>query len=66
MSRSMVELSGGGYATESEALSALAREAKRRDITYGKLAASTTEWERDEIIRNYCAKKRKEGRRNAK
>lgn len=56
---SMVELPGGGCATESEALSALAREAKRRGVSYGHLAASTTERERAEIIRDYCAEKRR-------
>ena len=64
MSRSMIELPGGGYATESEALSALVREAKQRKTSYGQLVASTTEWERAEIIRGYCAekgRKRKKG-----
>ena len=64
MSRNMIELPGGGYATESEALSALAREAKRRKTSYGMLVANTTERERAKIIRDYCAdkgRKRKEG-----
>ena len=56
---SMVKLPGGGCATESEALSALAREAKRRGVSYGHLVASTTERERAEIIRDYCAEKRR-------
>ena len=56
---SVVELPGGGCATESEALSALAREAKRRGVSYGHLVASTTERERAEIIRDYCAEKRR-------
>ena len=56
---SMVELPGGGCATESEALSALAREAKRRGVSYAHLVASTTERERAEIIRDYCAEKRR-------
>lgn len=56
---SVVELPGGGCATESEALSALAREAKRRGVSYGNLVASTTERERTEIIRDYCAEKRR-------
>ena len=56
---SMVELPGGGCATESEALSALAREAKRRGVSYGHLVASTTERERAKIIRDYCAEKRR-------
>lgn len=56
---SMVELPGGGCATELEALSALARESKRRGVSYGHLVASTTERERAEIIRDYCAEKRR-------
>ena len=60
---SMVELPGGGCATESEALAALAREAKRRGVSYGKLVADTTPWERDEIIRDYCAGKRRKARK---
>lgn len=62
----MVELPGGGCATESEALSALARESKRRGVSYGHLVASTTERERTEIIRDYCAEKRRKGRRSGK
>ncbi len=65
MSKSTVELPDGGYATETEALSALAREAHQRGISYGNLAASTTERERTEIIRDFCTKKwknRKKGK----
>ncbi len=58
-----VELPGGVCATDSEALTALAAEAKRRGVSYGHLVASTTEWERAEIIRDYCAKKRRKARR---
>ena len=58
-----VELPGGVCATESEALTALAAEAKRRGVSYGHLVASTTERERAEIIRDYCAKKRRSGRK---
>lgn len=60
---SMVELPGGGHATDSEALNALAQEAKRRGVSYGHLAASTTKLERAEIIRDYCAGKRRKARR---
>lgn len=66
MSGSMTELPGGGYAAESEALSALAQEAKRRKTSYGMLVASTTERERAEIIRDYCMEKRKNRRRSGK
>ena len=60
---SMVELPGGGCATESEALTALAAEAKRRGVSYGHLVARTTEWERAEIIRDYCAGRRRKARK---
>lgn len=63
---SRVELPGGGCATESEALGALAAEAKKRGVSYGQLVASTTEWERSEIIRDYCASKRRKARRSGK
>ena len=62
MSRNTVELPGGGCATESEALSALVHEAKQRGISYGQLVASTTEREREKIIRDYCVEKRKKRR----
>lgn len=63
---SMIVLPDGGCATESEAISALALEAKRRGTSYGLLAANTTERERAEIIRDYCAEMRRKGRRNRK
>lgn len=63
---SMIELPGGGCATESEALSALAREARRRKTSYGKLVAATTERERAEIIRDYCGQQRRKARRRGK
>lgn len=62
----MIELPDGRCATEAEALSALALEAKRRSTSYGLLVANTTERERAEIIRDYCAEKRKKGRRSGK
>ena len=58
-----VELPGGVCATDSEALNALAAEARRRGVSYGHLVADTTERERAEIIRDYCAKKRRSGRK---
>lgn len=59
MIRSKIELPGGGYATESEILSALAKEARQRKTSYGLLVVSTTEKERAEIVRGYCAEQRK-------
>ncbi len=50
--------------TGTEAISAMAQEAKRRNTSYGLLIASTTEWERDEIIRAYCAGKRKKSKKS--
>ena len=32
-------------------------------ISYGKLVADTTEYERSGIIREYCAEKRRKGRK---
>ena len=58
-----VELPGGVCATDSEALNTLAAEARKRGVSYGNLVASTTEWERAEIIRDYCGEKRKCGRK---
>ncbi len=63
MGRSMIELPGGGCATDSEAMNALAAEARRRGVSYGHLVADTTPWERDEIIRDYCGSKRRRGRK---
>ena len=63
MEGTSTRLPGGGYATEAEALSALAREAKRRNTSYGMLVAGTTELERDTIIREYCAEKRRKKKR---
>lgn len=66
MSQGRVELPGGGYATEEEAISALAKEAKRRGISYGNLVANITGRERGKIIRDYCAEKRKSGKKGKK
>lgn len=59
MGKSTIRLPDGRYATEDEAINALAGEAKRRGISYGTLVASTTEFEQNQIIRNCCAGKRK-------
>lgn len=60
---SMVELNGGGYATEDEALTALTMEARRRGVSYGHLVAATTLREREEIVRVFCAERRRTRRR---
>lgn len=46
-----------------EALTAMALEARRRGITYGQLAANTTPYEQQEIIRDYCKEKARNRRR---
>lgn len=66
MSKGAIVLPSGRCATESEALSALAMEARRRGKSYGMLVAGTTAQERAEIVRNNCAEKRKKGRRSGK
>ena len=63
MSKSMIELETGGYATEREALTALVIEANSRQISYGHLVANTSGWEREEIVRAYCAQKRRKARK---
>lgn len=63
MSGNMIGLPGGDYATGSEAISAMVREAKRRKTSYGLLVANTTEREREEIIRDYCVEKRRKARK---
>ena len=59
----MTYLSDGKYASPPDELTALVLEAHRRGVSYGQLVASTTEWERTEIIRDYCALKRRRGRK---
>ena len=59
--KSMIELPDG--CTGSDAISSMVREAKKRGTSYGLLVANTTERERAEIIRAYCAEKRRKGRK---
>ena len=63
MSKSMIELGNGRYATENEALTALAIEANRRGISYGHLVADTSGFKREEIVRAYCAQERRKERK---
>ncbi len=55
----MTELCNGIYTTSSEELSALALEAQRRGISYGRLVANTTPYEQRKIIRDHYKKKAK-------
>lgn len=55
----MTDLRGGGWATPSEELTALALEARRQGVSYGRLVANTDLWELKKIIRAYCAKKKR-------
>ena len=61
----MTELRNGVYATPTEELSALALEARRRGISYGRLIANTTSHEQQEIIRDYCEEKARNRRRKS-
>ena len=61
----MTELRNGTYATPGEELSALALEAQRRGISYGRLVAGTTLREQQEIIRDYCEEKARNRRRKS-
>jgi hypothetical protein len=61
----MTELRNGVYATPTEELSALALEARRRGISYGRLVANTTPYEQQEIIRDYCEEKARNRRRKS-
>lgn len=62
----MTELRNGVYATPTEELSALALEARRRGISYGRLVANTTPYEQQEIIQDYCEEKAKSRTRRRK
>ena len=59
----MTELRNGTYATPGEELSALALEAQRRGISYGRLVAGTTLRAQQELIRDYCEEKARNQRR---
>jgi len=58
----MTDLRDGGWATPSEEPTALALEARRRGLSYGQLAANTDRWDLCEIIRDYCAEKKRRRR----
>lgn len=53
----MVTMTDGTRVTEYEAATALTLEARRRGVSYGKVAASTNRWEQEEIVRRYLKKK---------
>lgn len=59
----MTDLRGGGWATASEELTALLLEARRQGLSYGQLVANTNHWDLREVIRAYCAEKKRKSRR---
>lgn len=61
---SMVELPSGERVTDSEALTALAVEAKKRGVNYGQLIATTDQLEREQIVKDYYWLQRRKARRS--
>lgn len=57
----MIRLQDGTYATPNDELTALAVEARKRKISYGQLVSSTTGYEQQQIVRQYCAERGKKG-----
>ena len=57
----MTEIQNGIYATPTDELTALALEARKRKISYGQLVSTTTVYEQQQIIRQYCIEQRKKG-----
>ena len=47
------------YVTPQDGLTALAAEAKKRKISYGQLVSTTTSYEQQQIVRQYCAERGK-------
>ncbi len=56
----MTEIQNGIYATATDELTALALEARKRKISYGQLV-STTGYEQQQIVRQYCIERGKKG-----
>ena len=57
----MTEIQNGIYATPTDELTALALEARKRKISYGQLVSTTTGYEQQQIIRQYCIERGKKG-----
>ena len=57
----MTEIQNGIYAAPTDELTALALEARKRKISYGQLVSTTTGYEQQQIIRQYCIEQRKRG-----
>ena len=57
----MTEIQNGIYATPTDELTALALEARKRKISYGQLVSSTTGYEQQQIVRQYCIERGKKG-----
>ena len=47
--------------TKSEMIASL--EARRQGLSYGQLVANTNRWDLREVIRAYCAEKKRKSRR---
>lgn len=57
----MTQLQNGTYATPTDELTALALEAQKRKVSYGQLVGMTTDYEQQQIVRQYCAERGKKG-----
>lgn len=57
----MTEIQNGIYATPTDELTALALEARKRKISYGQLVSTTTSYEQQQIVRQYCIDRGKKG-----
>ena len=57
----MTEIQNGIYATPTDELTALALEARKRKTSYGQLVSTTTGYEQQQIVRQYCIERGKKG-----
>ncbi len=62
----MTEIQNGIYATPTDELTALALEARKRKISYGQLVSTTTGYEQQQIVRQYCIERGRKGAPPAK
>ena len=57
----MTEIQNGIYVTPTDELTALTLEARKRKISYGQLVSTTTGYEQQQIIRQFCIERGKKG-----